>query len=219
MERELLAWAAGFVDGEGCFHLQNKRYPILTVTQTELTSLERLQSLFGGRVRSVNRKKNSTKDLWVWTIHGYELVQAAASMMWPWLTVKRAQSRHVLLTARALPPKSKRSDTCRWAGCEKRCTLATYCIEHQEERARERGHICVIPDCDRGAIAKDRCHRHYRQLKYPRTSPAPSERTHCPQDHPYDEKNTYVDPRGRRNCRTCQREAKKRWERKQKKQA
>jgi hypothetical protein len=28
-------------------------------------------------------------------------------------------------------------------------------------------------------------------------------KTHCPQDHPYDEGNTYVDPSGGRGCRTC----------------
>ena len=27
--------------------------------------------------------------------------------------------------------------------------------------------------------------------------------THCPKGHVYDEKNTYVDTRGLRNCRTC----------------
>lgn len=30
-------------------------------------------------------------------------------------------------------------------------------------------------------------------------------KTHCPQDHPYDETNTYVDKRGARNCRICMR--------------
>lgn len=31
--------------------------------------------------------------------------------------------------------------------------------------------------------------------------------THCPQDHPYDEVNTYVIPRGGRDCRICRRAA------------
>jgi hypothetical protein len=29
----------------------------------------------------------------------------------------------------------------------------------------------------------------------------------CPQGHPYDDLNTYLDPRGWRGCRTCRREA------------
>jgi len=29
---------------------------------------------------------------------------------------------------------------------------------------------------------------------------------HCPQDHSYDDGNTYVDPRGYRHCKTCRRD-------------
>lgn len=31
-------------------------------------------------------------------------------------------------------------------------------------------------------------------------------KTACPRNHPYDKSNTYVDPSGRRHCRTCKRE-------------
>lgn len=30
-------------------------------------------------------------------------------------------------------------------------------------------------------------------------------KTHCPLGHPYDDENTYVNPRGERSCRTCRR--------------
>lgn len=30
-------------------------------------------------------------------------------------------------------------------------------------------------------------------------------RTHCPQGHPYDEENTYLSPKGKRDCKTCRR--------------
>lgn len=33
-------------------------------------------------------------------------------------------------------------------------------------------------------------------------------RTHCPQDHPYDEANTYVSKQGSRLCRACDRDRK-----------
>lgn len=33
------------------------------------------------------------------------------------------------------------------------------------------------------------------------------DRTHCPQGHPYDLANTYLNPQGRRNCRACTRAA------------
>jgi hypothetical protein len=31
-------------------------------------------------------------------------------------------------------------------------------------------------------------------------------KTHCPADHPYDDANTYISPKGRRECRTCRSE-------------
>lgn len=37
-------------------------------------------------------------------------------------------------------------------------------------------------------------------------------KTHCPQGHPYDEKNTYRRPNGGRGCITCRREASARYE-------
>jgi hypothetical protein len=37
-------------------------------------------------------------------------------------------------------------------------------------------------------------------------------KTHCPKRHPYDEANTYVNPRGRRVCRKCMRDASRMYE-------
>ena len=36
------------------------------------------------------------------------------------------------------------------------------------------------------------------------------EKTCCPKGHPYNEENTYIDPRGNRNCRECRRQVNKR---------
>ncbi|WP_333758470.1 NUMOD4 motif-containing HNH endonuclease [Streptomyces sp. ISBFB 2968] len=38
-----------------------------------------------------------------------------------------------------------------------------------------------------------------------------SSKTHCPEGHPYDEVNTYRNPKGRRTCRPCRRETQRRW--------
>jgi hypothetical protein len=37
-------------------------------------------------------------------------------------------------------------------------------------------------------------------------------KTHCPQDHPYDDKNTYTNARGQRSCRICNRQRARRYE-------
>lgn len=49
--------------------------------------------------------------------------------------------------------------------------------------------------------------RHARVWGTPLTR---SRQTHCKHGHPFDEANTYIDPRGNRVCRTCQREASRR---------
>lgn len=36
-------------------------------------------------------------------------------------------------------------------------------------------------------------------------------KSHCPAGHVYDEVNTYVNPKGWRNCRACQRDSRRRW--------
>lgn len=38
-----------------------------------------------------------------------------------------------------------------------------------------------------------------------------SRKTECAKGHPYSPDNTYVDPRGRRQCRICRAEANRRW--------
>ena len=47
-------------------------------------------------------------------------------------------------------------------------------------------------------------------------SHASTSRTHCPEGHPYDEENTYITPRGSRNCRACGRTSSARFAQKEK---
>jgi hypothetical protein len=41
-------------------------------------------------------------------------------------------------------------------------------------------------------------------------------KTHCPQDHPFDAENTYVDPSGYQQCRECRRRARQTFREKEK---
>jgi hypothetical protein len=44
-------------------------------------------------------------------------------------------------------------------------------------------------------------------LRNPKTIPAiNAAKTHCPEGHEYNEENTYITKKGKRNCRTCNRE-------------
>jgi hypothetical protein len=66
-----LAWAAGFLQGEGCFLInlgregRNAR-PKVTATQTEQAPIVRLQELFGGCVNYAPARGNH-RETWCWT--------------------------------------------------------------------------------------------------------------------------------------------------------
>lgn len=102
-----LAWAAGFMDGDGFITIQNRvtKYKEKTYTgtylrvgacQANLTPLEKLQDLFGGSIRvknsgpnphGYNRKTQWVWTLWVWTLSTKEASEALEQML-PYLVHK-----------------------------------------------------------------------------------------------------------------------------------
>ena len=118
--REDLAWAAGIIDGEGCFDT-SPNYGVghkretpriiarLTVGQGSRTGepqmLTRFHDLFGGAVSRpyVRKDRPDATPMYFWTVGSFHKVQAVLAMTWPWLgDVKRKQAASVL--ARATPP-------------------------------------------------------------------------------------------------------------------
>lgn len=69
-----LYWAAGFLEGEGCFYSDSQRnsHSRVTAAQVQREPLDRLVSLFGGHVRGPH--KNSTgrtnQPIHDWTVSG-----------------------------------------------------------------------------------------------------------------------------------------------------
>ena len=70
-----IAWAAGFLEGEGSFRLNNKKRRVAQVVavQVEREPLERIRSIFGGsnffkRGRLPPRPPQS--DYWYWQVNG-----------------------------------------------------------------------------------------------------------------------------------------------------
>lgn len=107
-DREELAWAAGFFDGEGSIHIHNRKarrlIPNVSITQagthpTEL--LERFRRAVGGlgTVCGPYQSKNGTwKARWQFEVVGFEKCQAVMAMLWRFLgPVKRAKAKKVLL--------------------------------------------------------------------------------------------------------------------------
>jgi hypothetical protein len=105
-DREELAWAAGFFDGEGCFcYSEAPRYVSVSIGQTSCEPLERFRVAVGiGKINGPYLHKGPNrmgkKPQWVYQAYGVEKVQAIAAMLWFKLgSIKRAQAVRVLSRA------------------------------------------------------------------------------------------------------------------------
>lgn len=114
--REQLAWAAGFVDGEGSF-MNHSHSPVLSVPQSGSDAPRQLQRfidalVLGGKVEIHHRPQHSHHlQAYRVRITGFERVQAAAARLWPWLSeAKRAQAARVFAAYHEhwMPPGARR---------------------------------------------------------------------------------------------------------------
>lgn len=99
------AWAAGFLDGEGCFRLAPRsgchaatRCPSVSACQIKREPLEKLSGLFGGKVRS-QRVNDKGEQIWQWEIASAASVAECILMISPYIVGKRKDSRIVLAYA------------------------------------------------------------------------------------------------------------------------
>ena len=96
------AWAAGFLDGEGCFFLTRKgqgcdettRTAGVHASQMRKTPLEKLSFIFGGEVRimRINDKGNA---IYQWTRTGTTAIPVIEALL-PYLIGKRDEAEAVL---------------------------------------------------------------------------------------------------------------------------
>ncbi len=63
-----LAWAAGFMEGEGSFSSHGNNSAVVSAAQVQKQPIDKLQNLFGGYVRRRFTKGFSSKPIWVWTL-------------------------------------------------------------------------------------------------------------------------------------------------------
>jgi hypothetical protein len=98
-----LAWAAGFIDGDGFITIQNRKsvvngktysgtYLRLGACQAMQKPLEELQSLFGGSIKPKNSGPNhegyNRKPQWVWALSTQQAADALQQLL-PFLIHKR----------------------------------------------------------------------------------------------------------------------------------
>lgn len=115
LNREELAWAAGFFDGEGCIiktttkSLNHSRMHVyITIAQTDTYVLERFKRAVGGMGRICKRRRMKSikhSQRWDYIVSTFESGQAVIAMLWPWLSpIKRKQAHGVLLAVISQPP-------------------------------------------------------------------------------------------------------------------
>lgn len=116
MDREELAWAAGFFDGEGCTNAHrsnvgNKPWRIsVSVTQIHRDTLERFQAALGGIGTIYGPYEKPVNPQFTFKGAGLEKTQAIIAMLWPWLTPhKKEQAILAISRARSTARPAARS--------------------------------------------------------------------------------------------------------------
>lgn len=99
------AWAAGFIDGEGCIQMPHRKRKghesfslMVTAVNTDIRPLERLQCTFGGTIMGLHKGKNPKwRRSWVWQV-SHSKAEAFLLTILPWLTCKRDQAEIAILS-------------------------------------------------------------------------------------------------------------------------
>lgn len=105
-----VAWAAGFLDGEGCFYLSKHRdgapetrTVTLKATQVRTEPLDRLQRLFGGVVIERKTRTSTGKRAFDWQIKTAQAKPVLEEVL-PHLSVKGDVARAMLQYIGTLRP-------------------------------------------------------------------------------------------------------------------
>jgi len=100
-----LAWAAGFIDGEGCVSVAKSTrngQPLpyyradLSASNTVKAPLDKLSAMFGGRVMVVRPSVGRRRVSYAWKTSGTARSAEVLRQLLPWLTVKRRQAELIL---------------------------------------------------------------------------------------------------------------------------
>ena len=100
MDRENLAWAAGFFDGEGNVRLHSSiNKLVIQIWQSGSTELlERFRAIVRcGEIKGPYERPGNRRDAWVFYSYGWANGIAIVALLWTWLgTVKRDQCARTL---------------------------------------------------------------------------------------------------------------------------
>ncbi len=106
------AWAAGFIDGEGCLYYQG-RTPCLTVSQSVKAPLAVLRQVLGdGAIYRYERTTPAGKatEMYHYYLGGRKRLPVILQMVLPYLLVKGAQAQEMVDRWPPEPPPDTRTD-------------------------------------------------------------------------------------------------------------
>ena len=109
INREDLAWAAGFLEGEGTFYCNIQKPKkegwkaqaaiSIRAVQVEKEPLERLANIFPfGKMYGPYMGKSNKQPHYQWAVHSFEGGQALIAAIWPWLSTKRKTQAKTAIT-------------------------------------------------------------------------------------------------------------------------
>jgi LAGLIDADG endonuclease len=91
----ILDYAAGFIDGEGCFNIGRQRSafaPRIMVVNTNLKVLEKFQAAFGGDIVRTEAKNQPTwKPRYTWRLSHWKALELA-EQLYSRLVIKKKQA-------------------------------------------------------------------------------------------------------------------------------
>ena len=111
-----LAWCAGFLDGEGCFHIgvsgplsRRRHKPFVECDQTVTREpLDKLRATLGGAVHQRARPTVTGKTVWHWQMSGALMIRKAIDRVLPFLVVKKRDAEILREFCDHIPSKGKR---------------------------------------------------------------------------------------------------------------
>ena len=80
-----LHWAAGFIEGEGCFSATTTER--VRVSQVNREPIDRLLDLFGGTTKL---EKTQSRPIWCWSVYGAR-AHGVMMTLYPLMTAKRQE--------------------------------------------------------------------------------------------------------------------------------
>lgn len=107
------AWAAGFLEADGCFYVRVRRggrfvTPMISAAQCDPAPLLRLQKMFGGAIRKASEATGNRRESWHWELSGANAVGAALVEIVEHLTKwnKAKQAKILLQLCNSIDPSA-----------------------------------------------------------------------------------------------------------------